>query len=95
MSLSDVEITRIARDTTEAIVGASRIVSLDVSAGPDWSGTSSYFIDVTLDQDRDREAALSSRLKLRSAIRDRLVNAGDETYPYVRILNRVAASAGG
>lgn len=95
MILPEDEIRRIAMDTAENIFGPTEAVSLDVSVGHDWSGDLSYFLDFTMVQDRDRELALDRRLRLRSDIRDRLASAGDDTFPYVRVLNRVVASVDG
>ena len=95
MILPEGEIRRIAMDTAEDIFGASSAVALAVSAGPDWSGDFSYFLDFTMVQDRDRELALDRRLRLRSDIRDRLTSAGDDTFPYVRVINRLVDPAHG
>lgn len=95
MALNEDDIRRIALDVAESIFGTTTGVALDVSAGPDWSGSFSYFLDFTLEQDCNRQAAMARRLRLRSDIRDRLVDAGDDTFPYVRVLNRFATAAGG
>ena len=89
MTLPVDEVRRIAMATAEAVFGPETAMLLDVSAGPDWSGDFAYFLDFTLVQDRDRNVALDRRFRLRSDIRDRLETAGDETFPYVRVLNRV------
>lgn len=95
MILPEDHIRRIAMDTAEDIFGPSAAVSLDLSVGPDWSGELSYFLDFTMVQDRDRALAQDRRLRLRSDIHDRLASAGDDIFPYVRVLNRVAALADG
>lgn len=95
MTLPVDEVRRIAMDTAETVFGPETAMSLDISAGPDWSGDFAYFLDFTLVQDRDRQIALNRRFRLRSDIRDRLESAGDETFPYVRVLNQVVDPADG
>lgn len=92
MSRLENELRRIGRAAAEDIFDPSKIFDLQVSAGPDADGDHAYFLEFVIDQDGDRGEALDKRLRLRREVQRRLFETGDETYPYVRILNPIAAS---
>ena len=91
MSLSEKQIKASALEVANDIFGARNVEGLAMSAGPDWSGDLSYFLDFTVHQDRDRDVALDKRLRLRRTVMDLFATAGDDAYPYVRVLNRAVA----
>jgi len=81
------DIRAISLDAVRRIAG-SQAGDAEVGIGLDSSDEPVY--DITLQLDRDQQSVLSSadRIQIRQKIRDALIEAGDERYPFVRFLSR-------
>ena len=91
MSLSDEQLHKIADEVVKTVFQRDRIGDVQVTAGTDTDGDPAYFFEYRIEQDLDRETAARERLKLSQSLRDKLIDAGDETYPYVRVRSFSAA----
>ena len=90
MPLTDDQLRNIAIDAARSLYAPERIGDVSGSVGVAFNGDEAYHFVVHLDEVIDREEAAQMRIDLRLAIRDRLLAAGDERYPYARILSRDA-----
>lgn len=81
------DIRAISLDAVRRIAG-SQAGDAEVGIGLDSSDEPVYHI--TLQLDRGQQSVLSSadRIQIRQRIRDALIEAGDERYPFVRFLSR-------
>ena len=86
--LSDTVLEQIGRDAARVAFGKDLVTSLTVRPGLDWTGRPQHeFTYVVADSDRERVSGLV-RVRLTQHLQDALQAAGDETYPFTRILKQ-------
>jgi hypothetical protein len=86
------EIQRIGLEAAAEIFAPDQVKHLEVSRVRDAWGHPEYDFEFVIYQDHDRETALAKRLRLSLSLRDKLVAAGDDDYPNVRVLNALTDS---
>ena len=91
MDLSDDALREIGIEAARETVG--NVGEVRISAGADADGIPAYFYEIYLQQDGDRRRAVLARMRLFQSIRDRLVAAQDEHYPYIQVIDRSAETA--
>ena len=85
--LQPAEIRAISLDAAMSVAGRPA-ADADVHVRLDSSNELAYFITLQFEPDHDPPLAPATRLRVGQRIRDALIEAGDERYPFVRFLSR-------
>jgi hypothetical protein len=85
--LRETDVLEIGREAALRLLGRDRVQQVTVAAYPDTTDDPAYHFMIIARQDPDPRNASRIRGELRMAIRDALLNRGDESYPYIRILS--------
>ena len=83
LHLQDLE--RIGLLAAQDVIGDG-VDEVEVRPGVDVDHRPAYFITYRFHDEDDRTRASLLRIRLSQAIRDALINRGDQGYPYVRLL---------
>jgi hypothetical protein len=86
--LRETDVLEIGREAAARLLGAASVQHVSVVARPDSTDDPAYYFMIVADQDPDGREASRRRGALGMAIRDALIERGDETYPYIRIVDR-------
>lgn len=86
--LSGSELEQIGLEAAKGVVGAGAVEEVEVVAGLDTSDEPAYFFSFLVDQGEHRQSSGLLWTRLGQKIRDALIEQGDDSYPYVRVLSR-------
>lgn len=81
------DIREISLDAVRSIAG-SQADDAEVDIGLDSSDEPAYYITLQLERGRQPLLTPAARIRIGQKIRDALIEAGDERYPFVRFLSR-------
>ncbi|MCJ2093418.1 MULTISPECIES: hypothetical protein [unclassified Methylobacterium] len=81
------EIRAISLDAVHSVAG-SQAGDAEVDIRLDSSDEPAYFITLQLDRTQQPLLTPAARIRIGQRIRDALIEAGDERYPFVRFLSR-------
>lgn len=79
-------VENIGREAAHEVIG-EKVEDVEAAPGQDSSDGTAYFISFRFARDRDRAKAALLRTRLAQKIRDKLLEAGDEHYPIIRLLD--------
>ncbi len=85
--LRETDVLEIGREAALRLIGHDRVQQVTVAAYPDTTDNPAYHFMIIARQDPDPMKASLIRRDLGMTIRDALLNRGDESYPYLRILS--------
>ncbi|MDP4023801.1 hypothetical protein Q8W71_14295 [Methylobacterium sp. NEAU 140] len=81
------EIRRLSGEALQSVAGRSA-AAVEVDLAPDAEDRLAYFIAFVFAQDRGGPPDALTRIRVAQTIRDGLIAAGDEHYPFVRFLSQ-------
>jgi hypothetical protein len=85
-SISPEHLKDIGLDAAREVVGEGRAREIEVAVDLDSTNEPACFFSFLIEQDGDPMRAALQRTRLGQRIRDKLIDRGDERYPYIRVL---------